>query len=1602
MSTNLPPLMESRLAQALLDHSDLGVIGLDAEGRVAVWNEWMAGRTGIASGDAFQRALEDLFPQLPSTVRNEIRAALATGAPRVLSPVLHAAWLPQSPAARQVVRLLPWHEQGGMLILIQDVTGQLAYEQRAEEVLRRTNRALRVLSECNQAVVRAADETQLLDDSCRIIVEEGGFALAWVGYAEHDPAKTVRAVAQAGLEDGRLDTIRASGADDEWGRGPAGRAIRSGQPAISRDLQSDPDYAPWRDEAAGRGCAAAIALPLIADGRTLGALNICAADLHAFDAEEVRLLGELAADLAYGVAALRTRAAREQAEAQRVRQDWENIFQAIGHPAVILDAQQRVIAVNRATIRATAESEEALLGRRCYEIFHGPQADQPPACCPFRQMLSAEQPATEEMEVEALGGWFLVSCTPVFDQAGRLDKVIHITTDITERKRAELALREQMQRTVQLLQTTLDGYILADTAGQVVDVNSAYCNLIGYTRDELLQMNIRQLEGQLSPQEIERRIELLVQQGGARFETQHQRKDGRLLDLDVSITIIQQQDGPLVAAFVRDITESKQAAEALRQSERYNRNLFESSPIGLALCRMDGALVDVNPAYARIIGRNMEEMLPLTYWDITPEKYAEEEQRQLESLRANGRYGPYEKEYIHADGHLVPVRLQGQLIEQGGEQYIWLSVEDITERKRAEEALNRTAASLNEAQRIAHIGSWELDITNNILAWSDEIYRMFEIDPAKFGASYEAFLDAIHPDDREAVNYAYTNSLQVKIPYAIDHRLLFPDGRIKYVHERCETFYDNDKPIRSVGTVQDITERKQAEVAEREQRALAEALRDTATALNSTLDFEDLLERILANAGRVMPHDTANIMLLEDGIVRVVRGRGYAERGLAGFVAGLRFPLAEITSLRDMAATNRPLAVPDTQAYPDWKRWPGIDWVRSYAGAPIRVKGQVIGFLNLDSTVPGFFTQTHAERLQAFADQAGVAIENARLYAETDRLRAFSEGIVQGMQEGICIEDADGRIAFVNPMMARMVGCTEAELLGQHWSAIVAAEQRPKVAEETCRRAEGMAGRYETILLTSDGRQTPVIVGSRPMYEGERFTGVLSVFADITDRAQREEAQARLAAQIQEHAQRVQLIIDTVPEGVVLLDAEGRVVLANPQGQQVLTTLARAAVGDVVTQLAGRPLAELLAPPLDTLWHEVRAGSRAYDVVARPLQDDPAAAGWVLVLRDVTQEREIQQRIQQQERLAAVGQLAAGIAHDFNNIMAVITLRTEMALQEADLSPRTREQLAVVSGQAKRAAALIQQILDFSRRAALERVPMDLSPFLKEVIKLLERTLLESVRIKLSYGPGEYVVNADPTRIQQAIMNLAINARDAMPRGGRLQIALERTQVRPGEPPPLPGMDSGEWVQIGVTDTGTGIASDVLPHIFEPFFTTKAPGQGSGLGLAQVWGIVQQHDGHIGVTTKVGHGTTFTIYLPSLATAQPEPEPVAELALPPGAGKAVLIVEDDATTRGALADTLELLAYQPLPASNGEEALELFERHRDAIALVLTDFVMPVMGGEALLRTLRERGWNGPAVVLSGYPLGEENAAPKIEGIVEWLQKPISVERLAQTVARWA
>lgn len=526
--------------------------------------------------------------------------------------------------------------------------------------------------------------------------------------------------------------------------------------------------------------------------------------------------------------------------------------------------------------------------------------------------------------------------------------------------------------------------------------------------------------------------------------------------------------------------------------------------------------------------------------------------------------------------------------------------------------------------------------------------------------------------------------------------------------------------------------------------------------------------------------------------------------------------------------------------------------------------------------------------------------------------------------------------------------------------------------------------------------------------------------AEIAERQRVEEERERLLTQVQEQIKRVQQIIDTVPEGVFLLDTDNQVVLANPMAEKNLITLANAKVGDTLVHLGSRPLVELLTTPPQGLWHEVTTDneghgrSKIFQAIARPFskatETGPEPGGWVFVTRDVTQQREVEHRIQQQERLAAVGQLAAGIAHDFNNIMATIVLYSQMSARSEDVPIHIQQRMATITQQARHATGLIRQILDFSRRSVLERRPFDLLSLLKEQVKLLERTLPENIVIKLDYGAGDYTIRADPTRMQQVLMNLAVNARDAMPEGGTLRIELERIEIGPDETPPLLVMMTDEtmvggWIQIRVSDTGTGISPDVLPRIFDPFFTTKAPGEGTGLGLAQVHGIVGAHEGHIDVKTQMGEGTTFTVYLPAVLAHPPESRTAALLeeaaALPKGQGETILVAEDNAVVREALVESLELLNYQVLEAVDGREALEILEQREEKVALVLSDVVMPGMGGVALLHALRDQGINMGIILLTGHTLKERDFEDLYaQGMRAWLLKPPSLEQLAEVVAQ--
>jgi len=299
---------------------------------------------------------------------------------------------------------------------------------------------------------------------------------------------------------------------------------------------------------------------------------------------------------------------------------------------------------------------------------------------------------------------------------------------------------------------------------------------------------------------------------------------------------------------------------------------------------------------------------------------------------------------------------------------------------------------------------------------------------------------------------------------------------------------------------------------------------------------------------------------------------------------------------------------------------------------------------------------------------------------------------------------------------------------------------------------------------------------------------------------------------------------------------------------------------------------------------------------------------------------------------------------------------------------------------------------------------LDLKPFVEKVMDILRRTIPENIRLTLDAPGAESetcVVEADPTRIQQVLMNLAANGRDAMlPQGGgELSVALSRVMVQPGEAPPVAEMEPGEWVRLTVSDTGPGMTEDVQAHLFEPFFTTKKPGKGTGLGLAQVYGIVRQHEGRIGVETAVGEGTAFHVYLPACGEEKVEEAEEAPSIPLRGKGETILLAEDEAILRRVIQETLEAQGYRVLTAANGQEALESY-RSAQGVDLVIADLVMPEMGGRQLVEALKRETPDLKALAITGYAAPTDREHSKEKNFLGVVSKPFDAERLARMIRR--
>ena len=382
---------------------------------------------------------------------------------------------------------------------------------------------------------------------------------------------------------------------------------------------------------------------------------------------------------------------------------------------------------------------------------------------------------------------------------------------------------------------------------------------------------------------------------------------------------------------------------------------------------------------------------------------------------------------------------------------------------------------------------------------------------------------------------------------------------------------------------------------------------------------------------------------------------------------------------------------------------------------------------------------------------------------------------------------------------------------------------------------------------------------------------------------------------------------------------------------------------------------------------------------------------------------ESEQRLQQSQKMEAIGTLAGGVAHDFNNLLTVILGNTQLALRKLQADDPLQLRLVEVEQAANRAAALTRQLLAFSRRQHLERHTINVNETIKVITKLLRRIIGEDVEVRVIVSADLSAVFADPTQIEQVIMNLAVNARDAMPQGGQLTIETSNIELDQSYRRQYPYVNPGKYVQISVSDNGTGIEPETQKRIFEPFFTTKGVDNGTGLGLSMVYGIVKQHEGHINVYSEVGLGTTFKIFLPIVESAVEKEVPALQLPLL-GGTETILVAEDEGGLRYLAREILEGLDYTVLLARNGEEAVELYKANRERIDMLLLDVVMPRLGGIEAYKQIQKLGGDVPLIFMTGYNVqAVQSRDVKENGILEELgvmvvQKPYNVEGLGRKV----
>ena len=684
----------------------------------------------------------------------------------------------------------------------------------------------------------------------------------------------------------------------------------------------------------------------------------------------------------------------------------------------------------------------------------------------------------------------------------------------------------------------------------------------------------------------------------------------------------------------------------------------------------------------------------------------------------------------------------------------------------------------------------------------------------------------------------------------------------------------------------------------------------------------------------------------------------------------------------------------------------------SAIAAPLMVMGRIIGAFEVRCRDGQAYGATHHPALRMASNLVAIAIENVQLLnrerqliVETQTSEQRFRALIENSSDGIAVLDSEFKITYTSPATTRILGYTDQEIAGLRAHELIHPGDRDKLTAQLSRSAAqpGIPFEGELRVLHKNGAWRTVEVSLTNLLNHPGVGGIVSNYRDVTERKHAEEA-------VRQSESRFRQVVESNMIGILFWEGQGRITEANDHFLKMTGYSRRDLENGKINwremtppefarldEIGLQQLAQTgVCPPFEKEYFR-RDGSRMPVLIGAAWLEGFDDRGVCFVL-DITERLNLEQQLRQAQKMESIGHLAGGIAHDFNNILTVIQGHSSLIMAGDKAPAALAESAQQVFLAAERAANLTRQLLTFSRKQILQPKNLDLNEIVNSMIKMLRRILGEHISLRVNYAPVLPLIDADPGMMDQVLMNLAINSRDAMPRGGELTIdtAIIRAEECNGG---LAGSGRADCVRLRVSDTGTGISTENLAHIFEPFFTTKGPGKGTGLGLATVYGIIQQHRGHIQVRSQEGHGATFEIYLPISSNQTPAEEEQSAAARVRGGDETILLVEDEPSLRQLVRHILEQYGYTILEAGSGVSAQAVWDEHKSTIDLLLTDMVMPDgLTGRDLAERLRQESPHLKVIFTSGYSGDVVGTDLELREGHNFLQKPYHPGKLAETI----